>query len=162
MKIWLLSQETNNFNNQPKCSQARWCQVLQSPGWCLEAGQHVVGGCNATALLLCPHYIRVSNDDGIQRWNHHPQTVSSVLFPSQSRHLHNRWPRNVWVWTRIVNGTAYKSNLFNEAGTTSMAPVIELRAGPPEMCSNECEEEKRKQNKRTIKAFKFMATVKFT
>lgn len=46
----------------------------------------------------------------------------------------------------MVNGT-YKSNLFNEAGTTSMAPVIELRAGPPEMSTNVRRREKKAKQK---------------
>ena len=38
----------------------------------------VVGGFDATVLLLCHNPIRVSRDDGIQRWDHRRQILSTV------------------------------------------------------------------------------------
>ena len=44
----------------------------------------------------------------------------------------------------------YKSNTFNEAWATSMTPMRELGAGPPEMSSNEWEENDGKKHIATV------------
>ena len=49
---------------------------------------HVVGGFGATALLLCLHPIMVSRDDGIQRWDHRRQILSTVPIHTSHSTLH--------------------------------------------------------------------------
>ena len=151
--------------NQPKCYQARKCQVLRSPWWCLVAGQHVVAGSDATALQLCPHYIRVSNGDGIQCWVLHPQTSSAFPYHSYSLRIrvHSQWPRRILTVVENCIKASSKMEHTNrirsmKRGRQAWRQWLSLEQAHLK-CLPMTEKKRRAGSRITIKAF--MATARF-